>query len=197
MRSTITRRGLPGDARALAQWLIGKRLVRRLGRSIMTGRIVETEAYLADDPASHSFAGQTARNKSMFLARGHAYICRIYGMHCCLNVSAGDKGQGAAVLIRALEPLDGIALMQRRRSDAALRDLARGPGRLCTAFAIDQRLDGADLCVPGALELAHAEARTIQIGESTRIGLMRGADARLRFFERNNIFVSGPRSLNT
>jgi DNA-3-methyladenine glycosylase len=188
---------LPGDARALAQWLVGKRVVRRLGGSIMTGRIVETEAYLADDPASHSFAGQTARNKSMFLQRGHAYIYRVYGVHCCLNVSAGADGEGAAVLIRALEPLDGVALMQKRRADAPFRDLARGPGRLCTALAIDQRLDGADLCVPGALELAYGEAPTIQIGESMRIGLTRGADARLRFFERNNAFVSGPRSLNT
>jgi DNA-3-methyladenine glycosylase len=195
MRSTICRRRLPGDARALAQWLIGKSLVRRLGRSIMSGRIVETEAYLADDRASHSFAGQTARNKSMFLQRGHAYIYRIYGMHCCLNVSAGNEGEGAAVLIRSLEPVDGVALMQKRRAGAPLRDFARGPGRLCTALAIDQRLDGADLCVPGALELAYGDATAIQIGVSTRIGVTHASDARLRFFERNNVFVSGPRLL--
>jgi DNA-3-methyladenine glycosylase len=191
----LERRRLPREAIALARFLIGKTLVRRLGREQLTGRIVETEVYLPDDPASHSFLGPTARNRSMYLRRGHGYVYRIYGLYWCLNISAGDEDEGAAVLLRALEPLEGIGLMQARRGQAPARDLARGPGRLCAAFEIDQTLDGADLCATGPLWLAGA-SRAVEIGESVRIGITRGAEARLRFFERGSIYVSGPRALN-
>jgi DNA-3-methyladenine glycosylase len=186
---------MPRDATALARFLIGKTLVRRLGRRRLIGRIVETEAYLPDDPASHSFKGPTPRNRSMYLPRGYAYVYRIYGLYWCLNVSAGDEGEGAAVLLRAVEPLDGVDVMQKRRGGASVRDLARGPGRLCDAFDIDQALDGADLCAEGALWLGGA-TRRVEIGESFRIGITRAAEMRLRFFERHSAFLSGPRTLN-
>jgi DNA-3-methyladenine glycosylase len=117
-------------------------------------------------------------------------------MYWCLNVSAGDEGEGAGVLIRAVEPRDGVAFMQNRRGQAKTRDLARGPGRLCTAFAIDQSLDGVDLCQQGPLWLARGARRHADIGDSVRIGVTKGADARLRFFARQSTFVSGPRALN-
>jgi DNA-3-methyladenine glycosylase len=126
MLAPIGRPGLPRDPVALARWLIGKTLVRRLRRVLVTGRITETEAYLSDDPASHSFIGPSPRNRSMFLPRGHAYIYCIYGVWLCLNVSAGAEGEGAAVLLRAIEPLTGLTAMEKRRPHASHRDLARG-----------------------------------------------------------------------
>ena len=143
----LSRRSLPKDTIALARWLIGKRLVRRLDGALVAGRIVETEAYFADDPASHSFGGQTLRNRSMFAARGHAYIYRIYGIWFCLNVSAGSVSEGAAVLIRALEPLDNVGLMTKRRAPGGAMEpyrLCRGPGNLTRALGItlaENRLD--------------------------------------------------------
>lgn len=191
----LSRRSLPKDTIALARWLIGKRLVRRLDGALVAGRIVETEAYFADDPASHSFGGQTLRNRSMFAARGRAYIYRIYGIWFCLNVSAGSVSEGAAVLIRALQPEVGVDRMASRRAAAALHELARGPGRLCAALDIDLKLDGVDLCgANGALWLAKGETPD-QLGVSPRIGVTKAADAPLRFYERGNLHVSGPKRL--
>jgi DNA-3-methyladenine glycosylase len=192
----IARKSLPLQAPELAHWLIGKRLIRVTGDEIMAGRIVETEAYLPSDPASHSFGGLTARNGSMFGPCGLAYIYRIYGMWWCFNVSAGVAGEGAAVLVRALEPLEGIEAMRRRRGQAVVRDLARGPGRLCQALGIDRTLDGTNLCRRGPLWLALGDRRQLEVGQSVRIGITRAADAPLRFFERNSPFVSGLRRLN-
>ena len=191
----LSRAALPHDARALARFLIGKVLVREIDGSVLAGRIVETEAYLADDPASHGFRGETPRNGAMFRRRGGAYVYRIYGMWWCLNVSAGDEGEGAAVLLRALEPLDGLDAMRARRGRVADRDLLRGPGRLCQAMAIDQLLNGADLTKRGLLWLAQGRARAA-IGQSTRIGLTKAADAVLRFYERGSHFLSGTARLN-
>jgi DNA-3-methyladenine glycosylase len=191
----LQRRSLPRDPVALARFLVGKTLVRKVASRRLVGRIVETEAYLADDPASHSFIGQTARNRSMYLARGHAYIYRIYGLYWCLNVSAGDEGEGAAVLLRALEPLGGIDLMQTWRGGASLRDLARGPGRLSAALDVSKDLDGADLCSEGSLWLGGA-TRPVEIANSVRVGITRATELPLRFFERNSAFVSGRKRLN-
>jgi DNA-3-methyladenine glycosylase len=194
----IARARLPKDAVALARWLIGKTLVRRLRGAFASGRITETEAYLPDDPASHSFTGPTRRNRSMFLPRGHAYVYRIYGMWLCLNISAEVEGRGAAVLIRALEPLSGIAAMEAHRPGVRKRDLARGPGRLCKALDIEIAFDGLDLCLPnGSLWLAHPVRATGEIGVSPRIGIARAADEPLRFYERGSAFVSGPSALRT
>jgi DNA-3-methyladenine glycosylase len=192
----LSRRELPIDTKALARFLIGKTLVRDTAEGRMSGRIVETEAYVVGDPAAHAFRGETPRNRSMFLARGHAYVYFIYGCWYSINVSGEHPGVGAGVLLRALEPIDGIALMRRRRPDGKAVDLARGPGRLATALGIDRSLDGVDLCADDSLWLGAAARPVGEIGESARIGLSREADRVLRFYERGNPHVSGPKRLN-
>lgn len=196
--SILPRRHLPLDPTAMARSLIGKLLVHGTPEGRMSGRIVEVEAYLPDDAAAHSFRGMTKRNRSMFLRRGHAYVYFIYGTWFALNVSAGDAGVGAAVLIRALEPLEGLALMRARRPRAADHRLAAGPGCLATALGLDFRYDGVDLCVPGALWLAPGPTRVApaSIGSSVRIGISKAAHLPLRFFERGNPCLSGPRYLS-
>jgi DNA-3-methyladenine glycosylase len=191
------RRGeLPADTATLARFLIGKTLVREHSSGRMSGRIVETEAYVVGDAACHGFRGLTARNRALFLDRGHAYVYFIYGCWHALNVSGETPGIGAGVLVRAIEPLEGVALMQRlRRVDREL-DLARGPGRLAAALAIDRGLNGIDLCAPGPLWLGAAVRPAGRIGRSVRIGISRETERKLRFFERDNAFVSGPRRMN-
>ena len=180
---------------ALARYLIGKTLVHDLGRVRLAGRIVETEAYLVGDAAAHSFRGETPRNRALFLERGHAYVYFIYGNHFMLNVSAGSHGSGEGVLLRAAEPLQGIERMQTLRGTDVLRDLARGPGRLAEAFAIDRKLDGADFCGDGVLWLGSALRPTGTIGVSVRIGITKEAHRPLRFYERGGVFVSGTKAL--
>ena len=137
---------LPVDTAALARFLIGKLLVRELPEGAAIGRIVETEAYVIGDAAGHAYGGMTPRIRALFLERGHAYVYLAYGVSWMLNVSSEAKGVGAGVLIRALEPLEGIAIMAHNRGIERLRDLARGPGRLAQALRIDRSLDGVDLC---------------------------------------------------
>src|ERR1051325_78793 len=132
----VLREELPVPAARLARWLIGKTLVRRHPAGRMSGRIVETEAYVVGDASGHAFKGKTARNASLFLERGHAYVYFIYGCWFSLNVSAGRRDTGTGVLLRALEPLEGVDLMARHRPKARRQDLARGPGRLATALDI-------------------------------------------------------------
>jgi len=191
----LRRAELPVDTVALARFLLGTVVVSDVPPGRVTARIVETEAYLPGDAAAHSFRGKTARNGSLFLRRGHAYVYFIYGNHFCLNVSSDDEGVGAGVLLRAAEPLSGREFMRARRPHAAERDLCRGPGRLAAALAVDRSFDGIDLTRAGPLWLA-ASGDGVDIGESVRIGLTKEADRRLRFFERNNSYVSGTRSLN-
>jgi DNA-3-methyladenine glycosylase len=186
---------LPTDTATLARYLIGKELVRELPEGIVSGRIVETEAYVVGDAAGHAYRGMTARNRSLFLERGHAYVYLAYGMSWMLNVSSEKSGIGAGVLIRALEPIEGVPIMQLNRGVGRLRDLARGPGRLAAAMRIDRRLDGVDLCRKGALWLRRSSDETGAIGESVRIGISHEAERLLRFYLRGSSFVSGPRSL--
>src|SRR5580692_6539350 len=150
----LRRSELPADTARLARYLIGKTLVHESPDGVLSGRIVETEAYLEGDAAAHSFRGPTPRNRSMYLRRGHAYVYFIYGFWHCLNVSGGAEGEGAAVLLRALEPVEGIDLMRARRPGARLHRLAAGPGCLATALGIDREFDGMDLCGDGPLRLA-------------------------------------------
>jgi DNA-3-methyladenine glycosylase len=201
----LRRAELPADTVALARFLIGKIVVRELPGARLSGRIVETEAYPQRDPAAHHFRGPTPRNRSMFLRRGHAYVYFSYGNHFMLNVSAESVGVGGGVLIRALEPLEGITQMERHRKTTRLLDLARGPGRLASALCIDRSLDATDLCAPGPLWLgaitgpsrpASESRRAIILGKSPRIGITRAAHRLLRFYERGSPFVSGPRSLH-
>jgi DNA-3-methyladenine glycosylase len=193
----LARLELPDDPVALAQFLVGKVLVRdhRGGRT--SGRIVETEAYPVGDAAGHAFRGMTAANQSLFLAKGHAYVYFIYGSSYMCNVAAGPRGIGAGVLLRALEPLEGIPLMQRRRGTTRLTELAKGPGRLAAAMAIDRQCDGIDLCAAGPLWLGRDERRGLRPYRSVRIGLTKEVDRRLRFYERDSTYVSGPRRLRS
>jgi DNA-3-methyladenine glycosylase len=140
------------DTLTVARALLGQRLVRLLDGERLAGCIVEVEAYLGeDDLASHARCGRTRRNAPMYGPPGHAYVYFIYGMHHCLNVVTEREGFPAAVLIRALEPLEGLEMMRLRRRGASDAQLTNGPARLCQALAIDRRFDGADLCAPDAL----------------------------------------------
>jgi DNA-3-methyladenine glycosylase len=196
-RASITRSELPLDTVELARFLIGKIVVRVTPEGILTGRIVETEAYPVGDSAGHAYRGETARNRALFLSRGHAYVYLAYGLSHMLNVSSEAAGVGAGVLLRALEPLQGVATMQRNRRTETVRDLARGPGRLATALEIDCHLNGIDLCRIGALWIARAPPTDeIDIGTSIRIGLSHDAHRLLRFYARGSHFVSGPNRLN-
>jgi DNA-3-methyladenine glycosylase len=192
----ITRSELPLDTVELARYLIGKVVVRMTPEGVISGRVVETEAYPVGDAAGHAYRGETPRNRALFLSRGHAYVYLAYGVSYMLNVSSEAAGAGAGILIRALEPLDGIAAMQRNRRVQNIRDLARGPGRLAAAFDIDRRLDGVDLCRMGSLWIARDLSDAPEIGASTRIGLSRENDRLLRFYVRGDRFVSGPKALN-
>ena len=191
----LRRSELPADTVALARFLIGKVVVHDLSAGRISGRIVETEAYPPGDPAGHHFRGPTPRIRSMYLAQGHAYIFFNYGAHFMLNVVSERAGTAAAILIRAIEPLDGIQLMERHRKTTCFLDLTRGPGRLAAAFQINRRHDGLDLCAPGALWLGAMKNPAGPIGKSVRIGITRAADQLLRFYERGNPFVSGPKRL--
>ena len=192
----LRRAELPIDTIELARYLIGKTLVHDVPRGRLAGRIVETEAYPTGDPAGHAFTGHSRANQSLFLRRGHAYVRFTYGVHWLMNVSSEIPGTGAGVLIRALEPLDGVAWMEENRGTDVLRDLARGPGRLAAAMGIDERFDGVDLCSPkSALWLGAAVRPVGAIGVTTRIGITRAVHRKLRFYEKGNAFVSGPARL--
>ena len=197
----LRRAELPSATIALARFLIGKIIVRELPSGRISGRIVETEAYPPRDPAAHHFRGRTPRNRSLFLRRGHAYVYFTYGNHFMLNVSSETPGIGGGVLIRALEPFEGIDQMERHRGTTQLLDLTRGPGRLASALQIDRRMDGVDLCAAGPLWLgvlapvANPERGekffAPRLGISPRIGITSAARRLLRFYERGSQFVSG------
>lgn len=147
------------DTLVVARALLGRRLVRLLDGERLAGRIVEVEAYIGeDDLASHARFGRTRRNAPMYGPPGHAYVYFIYGMHYCLNVVTEREGFPAAVLIRALEPLEGIETMRVHRGGVPDGQLTNGPARLCQALAVDRRFDGADLCAPDALLFIERDA---------------------------------------
>lgn len=193
----LRRADFPTATADLARFLVGKLIVRIVDGETLTGRIVETEAYEIDDPASHAYRGQTPRNRSMFAPPAHAYVYRIYGTSLCLNVSSEAAGIGAAALIRALEPVSGEAAMRRRRGRGDLRDfqLARGPGNLTRALGIGLELDGIDLDTDPRLAIVD-DGAVVDVGVSVRIGLSRAVERRLRFYARGSRAVSGPRALS-
>ncbi len=174
---------LKGGAQAAAPRLLGVEVVTRIGGALTRGRIVETEAYLAeDDAASHSASGPTRRNASMFEAAGAGYVYLIYGMHLCFNVVTGAAGRGEAVLIRALEPLEGLDVMRRRRGDrVGDRDLCRGPGRLAQALGIERADDGGALLAGGRIQLIDRSAAPVAVEVGPRIGITKSAELPLRF----------------
>lgn len=188
-----------GDPVTVAHNLLGQRLVRVLDGRRLTGVIVEVEAYLGPrDRAAHTYKGRrTARNESMYLGGGHAYVYFTYGMHHCLNVVCGGKGDGTAILLRALEPTEGIELMfARRRAAKRTRDLCSGPGKLTQALGLDRDQDGLDLRKNNILFIERLRrgphppgsvARTVRIGVAYA-GIW--ANRRLRFLIKRNRHVS-------
>jgi DNA-3-methyladenine glycosylase len=182
----LPRRFYQRDPVAVARDLIGRLLVREVDGERLIGKVVEAEAYGPDDPASHAYRGETRRNRSMFGPPGHAYVYRSYGIHRCLNAVTLP---GSAVLVRAVEPLEGLDGMARRRGLDDPRLLCAGPGRLCQAFGIDLDEDGADLCdVPG-LWIAGRESAP-EVATTSRVGVTVAAERPWRFVEAGNRFAS-------
>ena len=172
------------SASALSRALIGATLlVDGVG-----GRVVETEAYAATDPASHVYKGPTPRSAVMFGPPGRAYVYLIYGMHCCLNFVCGEEG-GSAVLIRALEPLVGLEDMRERRKTVDILKLCSGPGRLCQALGVSRALNGQCLDAPPFFLEENTQSHEIACGP--RIGISRGRDTPWRFTLAGSPFVSG------
>ena len=185
----------------VAKHLLGCYLVHLEGEATTLGRIVETEAYLVNDPASHAFIGQTPRNSVMFGPVGHAYVYFIYGVHYCLNFSCMPEGQAGCVLLRAIEPLEGLEQMaeargldpERLRSISGLRMLTSGPGRVCQALDITRkRLNGEKLYTADSpLKIVDDGWRPGEIRETLRIGITKSHEMPLRYLIAGNAFVSG------
>ena len=180
----------------VARELLGKILVRRTTAGLLRGRIVETEAYLAEgDSACHAVRGKNRKNATMFGAPGRAYVYSIHDRYC-FNVVTQVPGVASAVLIRAVEPLQGLDQMRRRRGRDGCAELTNGPAKLCEAFQIDRALDGWDLARGTRLWITEpngSEATSFEIGQSPRIGVTSAEDLILRFYVRGNSFVSGPK----
>jgi len=175
----------------VAKQLLGLELISQTPEGLTSGRIVETEAYLgSDDPAAHSFRGPTSRTQTMFGEPGHAYVYFIYGMYTCINVVCGPVGTGHAVLIRALEPLEGVEVMRHRRGREKLIDLCSGPGKLTIALGISLDDDGRDLLTDKKLQLRSAEELNFKIATSARIGITKATDLPYRFYIKESEFVS-------
>lgn len=192
----LRRSELPVDTEELARYLVGKTLVHDLDRGRLSGRIVETEAYPIGDAACHAFRGQTPRNRSLFLAHGHCYTYFTYGSCWMMNVASEAHGVGGGVLIRAIEPLEGVSLMEKNRGISAGIKLTQGPGRLAAAMQIDKSQDGLDLCShKSPIWLGTPVRPPGEIRVTTRIGLSCEAHRLLRFYEKGSPFVSGPRRL--
>ena len=196
MPRRLTRSFYRQDATTVARSLLGQKLVRVIDGKRLTGLIVETEAYLGvADKAAHSRNGRrTTRNESMWSEGGHAYVYFVYGMHHCLNVVAGRAGDPVAVLLRGLQPVEGLEQMRRRRGRTKLdTELCSGPGRLCQALAIDQSLDGVDLVASDILTIESYSNGTGRIGVGPRVGINYAeewANRPLRFFVDANPHVS-------
>jgi DNA-3-methyladenine glycosylase len=197
----ISRAFFNRDTRRVARELLGKVLVRRDGDALLTGRIVEVEAYLGEnDAAAHTFAGRTLRNAVLFGPPGYAYVYFIYGNHYCLNVSCEPDGRAGGVLFRALEPLTGIEEMARARGidfqkPSDLRLLTSGPGRLAEAFSITRGRDnGCDLTSSkSSLWIGDDGFRARGVRLTARIGITKASDRNLRYLLGGNPFVSGPK----
>jgi DNA-3-methyladenine glycosylase len=174
----------------VAQDLLGCLLVRRIGGRTLSGRIVEVEAYRgSDDPASHSYRGATKRSSIMFGEAGHAYLFFSYGFHWCLNFTAEAEGQPGAVLIRALEPVEGIEQMVKNRGIAEVGRLTNGPGKLTRALSIDGGFNGEDIVKSKRLYVLNRE-EPVRVTASARIGISRGREQQWRYFVEGNPYVS-------
>jgi len=174
----------------VARDMVGAILVRELDGVVTSGRIVETEAYRgADDPASHAYRGRTRRTEVMFGEAGHAYVYFTYGFHYCLNATTETRGSPGAVLIRAIEPIEGVEVMRERRGVEGLRQLTDGPGKLTKAMGIDLALNGEDMVVSRKLYLCEGDPAG-PVETSVRVGVSVGRETPWRFFLVDNPFVS-------
>ncbi len=179
------------DAVTLAPALLGCILRRDTPNGLITGIIVETESYTEDDPASHAFGGRTDRNWPMFEKGGMAYVYLIYGIHNCFNVTSGMENSGEAVLIRALQPVEGVELMKKNRMVRKTTDLCSGPGKLCQALSIDRSLSGVCL-TNGEIQIQMPCFREeVDIVRTVRIGVTKAAELPRRFLISNSKWVSG------
>jgi len=185
------------SAEIVAPELLGHFLLRSTPEGICGGVIVETEAYLTNDPACHAYVRETPRNKSMWGDCGNAYVYLIYGFHCCFNAVCGKAGIAEAVLVRAIEPTIGIEILQVNRGVLRQRDLTNGPAKLCAAMQVNRELDGVDICVASSpLFIAENPDRSTLIAyraplvQTTRIGLTKAADWPLRWYLGGSEFVS-------
>ncbi|MFH1709912.1 MAG: DNA-3-methyladenine glycosylase [bacterium] len=165
------------NTKAVARGLLGKYLIRKIGRRRLVGRIVETEAYFQDDPASHSYSGKTPRSAPMFEHPGRAYVYFVYGNHYCLNAVTEKFGKAGAVLIRALEPVKGVKLA------------TNGPGKLTKAFKIDSKFNRADLS-RGNLVVAEGVRKRYNIVSARRVGISKASNKLYRFYLKGNKYVS-------
>jgi DNA-3-methyladenine glycosylase len=185
----------------VAKDLLGKYLVRRIQKKLLIGKIVEVEAYLGEkDPASHAYRGKTKRNEVMFREGGHLYVYFTYGMHFCSNVVTEEAGKGRAVLLRAVEPIEGLEEMRKNRRFSSDRkdycNLTNGPAKLCEAFGIQREMNGTSLLGRELFLPDGEEIPKSKIGTSTRIGVKNGAEKMWRYYVKGNPFVStGPRNL--
>ena len=182
----------------VTQELLGKYFIRRIGKNLLIGKIVEVEAYRSNDPASHSFRGKTNRNSVMFYEGGHLYVYFTYGMHFCANIVTGRKGIGEAVLIRAVEPMVGIEVMKKNRQKGRLHlldgayliNLTNGPAKFCQAFGLSRKENGLDL-LDSEISIIDGEAIPSKlIKRSSRIGIQQGVEKKWRFFIAGNPWVS-------
>ena len=190
MRRKLRREFYNRPTLKVAEELLGKYLVVNKRDKILSGKIVETEAYIgSDDPACHASRGMTLRNRVMFGPPGYAYIYFTYGMYHCLNLVTEKEGFPAAVLIRAIEPDQGVELMMRRRGTKSIKNLTSGPGKLCQALGLDRSLNGEDLCS----KKIWVEDRGVKGGKiksSSRVGINQGKNKKWRFYILDSEFVS-------
>jgi DNA-3-methyladenine glycosylase len=195
--SPLPRQFYEPSAAVVAPALLGHYLLRRTPEGICGGVIVETEAYLADDPACHAYKRETPRNRAMWGEMGHAYVYLIYGYHFCFNAVCRPEGIAEAVLVRAIEPTFNLEIMRQHRAVAKERDLTNGPAKLCAAMSITRELDALDICHaasplfiarnPQHEEVCEAHSPIVT---TTRIGITLAADWPLRFYLDGSKFVS-------
>ncbi|MGA8857303.1 MAG: DNA-3-methyladenine glycosylase [Candidatus Bathyarchaeia archaeon] len=179
------------DTVKVAKDLLGKRLIRAKSKNRMEGRIVEVEAYRGlDDPASHAFRGPTPRNAPMFGEPGHAYVYFTYGNHYCLNITTQEVGTPGAVLIRAMQPLEGLREMRRLRPNVLDSNLTNGPGKLTRALGIDKSLNELDMTKRGELFVTDSDEATFDVAKSARVGISQGRGRLWRFYVAGNSYVS-------
>ena len=172
-----------------ARRLLGCELTRELNGQLLRAKIVEVEAYDQADPASHTYRGQTASNAAMFLAAGHAYVYLIHGVYHCLNLVTGVEGYGSGVLVRAVEPLDGIEVMELNRRKTGL-ELTNGPGKVCQALGITRELTGHDLSIAPLQLIKRPSVPDSQIIATPRVGISKATREMRRFYISGNLYVS-------